>query len=509
MPENYQLPSPKRVKKKGYSAAFWIGIALACIAALTLLLSGIYFGYILPNRLWFWDEDTDPKVTEDPEIIVTSTPTPTRGPVIIVTKPSIITTTTQAPVTVKPPRPKGRCYERQKYEWIKDEVIPSSPEKEKYRISIFSGLVTHERMYSVCDRINRGSRKLEVNVSYGALYFNKEFDEARADKIIRDNQKTIFKDLEANERLLWTGVVYQWKDNEWKVNYQTKPEIYNSFCNRSTYESTLAKLKADQKENIYVVKDYRHGRIERKHACWQLYTSTQLVDIMGQPVGTFARLPFVCSSRNDTGTSGREAMPGNFSHRYPSSDGNFIIYGVSATREEARKECKAHGGNLVIVNHYQKLEILEDYLKNSSHRLRSDDDMVWTAGYLNMIPDSKGSTDWIKYDGCENITRNSNEIFSTHFTTDKSAKEKFELAKKDLIENRKRSKRDENYSDCNGLNRHNSELYVGIENNQKGRKGLAILNINGHLDMDRVRANVFCEPDWLKPCQDAGSTLYT
>jgi len=91
MSDNYGFPGPSSTKnngrsqrrspnkKKGRSAAFWVGVALAIIALLTLITCAAYFGYYLNKP---YDEDP---VEDDPEEPV---PPTTQAPLVTTSRPN-------------------------------------------------------------------------------------------------------------------------------------------------------------------------------------------------------------------------------------------------------------------------------------------------------------------------------------------------------------------------------------------------------------------------------------
>jgi len=85
-------------------------------------------------------------------------------------------------------------------------------------------------------------------------------------------------------------------------------------------------------------------------------------------------------------------MPGHFKPKYSSvfHKDKYVVYGVSATFEDAVKECKSNGVqfDLVTIENEIKLAEVESVLRESTHQPRNlKYDKMWTKGYVDGITD--------------------------------------------------------------------------------------------------------------------------
>ena len=182
-------------------------------------------------------------------------------------------------------------YKFLKYEEMKDI---------DYLTSLFTGLVTYSQMLTICDWIDKPvETDLHSNVRghFGALYMNDDFEEKEFDKIIMDNTYDIFGRLPDEQKIMWTGCYYKFKNVSWELVCQNNPsDFYVNFCNEESWELDLKNLQNETKKmpekNIYFVKYF--GKSNTVKSCWNLYNSKQLTEIMGQPSGTLPRLTFAC-----------------------------------------------------------------------------------------------------------------------------------------------------------------------------------------------------------------------
>ncbi len=366
-----------------------------------------------------------------------------------------------------------------------------------YQTSLFSGLVTHPRMVTICDRIGKPVRnEIERKAEwFGAVFLNNKEEEKLFDTIIRDNMGNIFGELPDEKRLMWTGCIYKWKTTsktwEWFCQNKNPFKDHQNFCNKTTWKEELTKLQADTKQlyekDIYVVKDFGN-----ENACWHLYNSKNLADIMGQPNGTIPRLSFACSSADmrlpsvqnqfpsvkNTSTNGHDAMPGFFQPKVAS--GNFLIYAVSATIEDAKNECESQNSTLVTIDNFVKLKEVEDALRKDSNYWTISD-QFWTGGYMDVSNRNRKDFKWF---GSPNTTTEySTELFPnfSNATLDKSIKKVHNL----IRQFRNQTK------DC----ARSDYLYVGINHPKvpTAAKGLIILNPEGEVNQDRFKAYVLCE----------------
>ncbi len=344
-------------------------------------------------------------------------------------------------------------------------------------------------METICDRIFIESRyiKNEPNEWYGKLYLNNEKDEKKTDEIIRANEQNIFKDevsglpLKKERKLMWTGVAYGYDESmkEWKAKYQGSAVMRGSdnFCDRDSWSKENLNKKGElldkKKDKIYVIKNY--GKTD--NACWELYTAKELLDIMGQSAGTIPRLSFACTSKYSNKYSGQDAIPGYFkpSEVLNGADGKYWMYRVSATPDEALKECSFNSGHLVTIETKDQLENIEKMLRDPTNKMKplSSEHRLWTGGYIEVPKDEN----LVKWSGVNPVKEDDTRWTSPEF---KALFRNFDDTKmNDALANMKttisRSERKE--KDCTDWNR----LYVGIEYMAEPitRTGLTIINPNG------------------------------
>jgi len=374
------------------------------------------------------------------------------------------------------------CLPAQRYKWLKDV---SKGNDTDFQNSLFNGLVTHSRMYSICDRIEKQGRSLRNDTWYGAVYLRNSSDEELFDKQIRAHMSEIFGGLPNHKKLMWTGFKYEWNNStqlwDWKSPTKTIGD-YQKFCDQTNWKEELLKRQDDSaKGDIFIVKDY--GKTD---ACWQAYNSTQLAGIMGQASGTIPRLSFACESNKHNLTSGNDAMPGFFYPKHHKKD-KFWVYGVSATIEDAKSECESKGSTLVTIDTLDKLnEVEHDALWDTAHY--TDLDRFWTGGYLDISHNNTRNFKW--HSGSPYKTQYSRDLFANITIEDLDA------AIKKLSTSVEGISKDQ-LRDCGK----HDYLYLGLYHprvkdltgREDGERGLTILNQGGSLDQDNSNFYVLCE----------------
>ena len=359
------------------------------------------------------------------------------------------------------------CFPIQSYEFLKDVKMTTTDQQH----SFFKGLVTHSRMLSICDRIDK-----EISLTSKELEdeFNTNFKTVMNDT---------FKDLPDEKRLMWTGCYYTYAGeptSKWEEKCSIDYTKHNNFCNKTTWKTELATLEAEtnMKEAIFVVKDFG-----KPDGCWQLYNTTKLTSIMGQPEGTTPRLSFACTSKQ--GASGNDAMPGSFkpaSTRLGTSD--FFIYKISTVFEDAFMECEKQKQQLVTIDNPEKLTTVENAIQDE---VMSDPAArFWTGGFLD-VSDENNKKD-IKWQGSTTtITQFSKDTFRAF--TDASLGTAIEMLKKSIKSIKKKQ-----VKECASRD----YLYVGLHHPKAGKgneakQGLTILNDKGSLKLDTDKFFVLCE----------------
>jgi len=493
--ENEENPTSEEKhppKKKIYTSAL---PGLAVVVTIFLIFGGIviriYLVVIKHNK------PKEPPIFPDVDlnttgIIDTAKSSPPDG-----------TTTTSAYkrptlITTLPPPP--TCYQRQNYSFLSDMDVPGTTKK----IGLFTGKVTHERMFSICDRINVESRRnpdIPNDFKYwkGAIFFNNKSEEDIFDKIIESQKAVIFP---GKEKLLWTGVAYYfdtWSSSlgRWEAKYPNdyRKEIsdeerkYRNFCdlNSNSLEAKLVEKgesfgKTDLHKRIggkiYVVKNY-----ERPNNCWELYTTKELTKAMSQPEGTIPRLPFACLFKVEGGTfSGSDSIPGNFKRKKELTAKNGIkysIYKVSATLEDAKKECESHDSKLIQFKDVEEWFNFTEVVKHE--KAYFDSDLFWTGAYLDASNGKK--KDLI-------ISPTFNHTIVPHAKDWKRMSRDLVNAAKNLIASIKVNKAPR---DC-GAKDH---VYVGMSfpesTHVEGLMVFKALNAKGQMDLDSFRAYVACQ----------------
>jgi len=197
---------------------------------------------------------------------------------------------------------------------------------------------------------------------------------------------------------------------------------------------------------------------------------------MGQPAGTIPRLPFACMSQDDPSTSGQDAMPGFFKPRWQS--GNYLFYDVSATVEDALKECEARNYQLLTLNKASTIADIEKALRKDNKSFTLND-KVWTGGYLDV---SKGNTREWQWLGSPYVNTVASSLPQPYI----------ESARKNLLASIDRTKGA--IRDCASRN----FIFLGItkkyeEENQEAHYGPIIINADGQIDQDLFTAKVVCE----------------
>lgn len=374
-----------------------------------------------------------------------------------------------------------KCFPHQTYKWLKDEpkTVCSTSE---FQNSLFNGLVTHSRMYSICDRIEKQGRHLRNDD--GVVYFRTPSDEELFDKIIRAHMGEIFGGLPSYKKLMWTGFKFEWNSvsHQWDWNSpENGTEKYRNFCDKTDWEAELRNRPSDSdKSDIFIVKDFG-----RPDACWQAYSTIELADIMAQPKGTIPRLSFACESKKSNSTSGRDAMPGYFYPNYHKRN-KYWVYGVSATIEDAKSECETKDSTLVTIDSLDKLNEVEHYVLWDTQNY-TEFDSFWTGGYMNV---SDTSTRNFKWHGSTVVTPYAGELFANITSNDLNAA--IQKLNSSIGSLNKNQLRDCGYPDYLylGLYHPRVEDKTGREN---GERGLTILNPDGSLDHDRTNFYVLCE----------------
>ena len=257
--------------------------------------------------------------------------------------------------------------------WIKDVMLPVV-NNQKWQVNIYNvGLVEFDEMRDICDRLNRisGVRDDELT-ALNLLYLNNKAGEKERENAIKDNSAYVFDGLTSDQRLLWTGMLYSKSSNgNWVNTFPWLEAGYQNFCNNQ-WSAELTRLQQSGTDRVYIVKDFRGNKIDKnQEACWQLYTRAQLLGLMGQLPNASPKLPFVCASEN-TGASGRVAMPGFFEPKRTEARAPggpyFYTYGVKATYSAAVEECESYGGRLVSVNSVARYNELVTFLRNNDIR---------------------------------------------------------------------------------------------------------------------------------------------
>jgi len=318
--------------------------------------------------------------------------------------PSTLSTTTPDLATASPipstpvPTIKPDClpHHPQSYKWIKDDTVDGYGQ-----VHLFSGSVTFSRMTSVCGRIGQEYRKENDNDEQHSLIFRTKDHETRIDDIVNANQLAIFGDIPAEQRLMWTGVIFPTEDFSQSItdsDLLASPfdqTTYKNYCDASdatTVPSALNEMWLNNKETIYVVKSYRG---DKKEPCWMYMTESRLAESLGQAKDTIPRLPFLCVSKStEQHVTGSHAVPGNFQPKRLYESGKYLVYGVKAPYEEALAECSAQKAGLVNItsdeSYKEFLKVLEETEKQpSALQFRGRDPTAWMGVYHHLFNDSK------------------------------------------------------------------------------------------------------------------------
>lgn len=291
---------------------------------------------------------------------------------------------------------KKTCLDPPEYYWIRDVVIPSS-NAEKWRLHLYSGVVSYDDMKRICQRTDLDVRDGTSN----ALYINSGNEEKAIDTIVRDNHKDIFgTGTPFDKRFIWTGYVYHFVDGVWYNNFP-KPVVFHlGFC-ESQWHSKLTRLQEASKEPIYVVKDFRGDNMGKNGAaaCWQLYGKSELTTLLEQPKEATPRLHFVCASKVGKPRTGKEADPRFFQPKH--THGQFTFYGIKATLSEAVVTCQQDGGHLVTVDTVEKRNTLksalDDTVNNKKIYFDSGNGLkFWTGGFFNTTTSNPNQLRWMR-----------------------------------------------------------------------------------------------------------------
>ena len=92
------------------------------------------------------------------------------------------------------------------------------------------------------------------------------------------------------------------------------------------------------------------------------------------------RLSFACSFGNNNIASGKDAVPGHFTPKY--TVGNYTFYNVSATIEDAKKECEAHNSKLIQFKDQAEMATLYD--SRTKILTYKDSDLFWSGVYIDV-----------------------------------------------------------------------------------------------------------------------------
>jgi len=190
--------------------------------------------------------------------------------------------TTPCTETNNPPVTKSTTSD---YKWLKDEPLLYS----KFKFTnLYSGLVTHSKMLSIC----KPNSKNRLTIEEWKRYLSPDEAERDFDRNIRTNEGSIFESLPIENRLMWTGCFFEHNNKETNCKTEFPFTDENNFCNVQ-WEKELMELQTDsinvEQERIYIVKDYG-----KPNSCWQLYLPKQITSIMNQPSDSNPRLPFAC-----------------------------------------------------------------------------------------------------------------------------------------------------------------------------------------------------------------------
>ena len=98
----------------------------------------------------------------------------------------------------------------------------------------------------------------------GSLSIRSKCEDSLIDEAIRQNEKTVFKNLDPSMRLFWTGGFYNLTESDnWKWSDEKEREQYKyeNFCKNQTEIIHLAKRKKET--FLYIVKDFRFKNLKR------------------------------------------------------------------------------------------------------------------------------------------------------------------------------------------------------------------------------------------------------
>ncbi len=355
-------------------------------------------------------------------------------------------------------------------------------ETENYRTSLFSGRVTHDRMLSICDQLDKeggqGCKDFD-----GVKYLgNIEKNASAADlfKVFSDDSGL----LPSEKWFVWTGCIWRWVQNRgsWELKCSNR-DLYDpgAYCDKNGVND-LEQLQnnTDHNEVIFIVKYYGHLLT----ACMKSMNLMQLTQSMGQPSGSIPELPFMCNSPHNLKTIMKDNNAMNKYLRTKVRSGKFSIYGAPATIEDAIRECHSQGYKLVTIDTPAKLVQVEDALRKDGSSY-TDDDKFWTGGYFNV---SSGVADraYLKWLGTPNTTT----IYSDELFPNFSMSE-LDKAYKNLENSIKR---------CEDQGRNCAErsiLYVGLHfpnGMEESSRGLTVLNSYGDFsNRDTYYFYVICE----------------
>ena len=270
------------------------------------------------------------------------------------------------------------------FKWIKDGTYS---EDDNWKLHLYSGLVTFDRMVTLCSRLSSDLTDPPL------LFINSAEGEKRMDDLIRSSADEIFGSTSnTSRRLLWTGMYfYSFSNGLWLNSFQKYANgSYTNFCNPG-WEGELNGYKNDPNSKVFVVKDFRGPKSDRAGtdpACWQLLESRQMAGLTDQwPIsekGQLPRLNFACVSKNATTGQAAERVTGP-----RIANGSFILYSVPAIFEDAFAECQAHGAHLATYSTEEKSLQLQQFLRDSMDLrrapLNNKAPIFWTGLDINVI----------------------------------------------------------------------------------------------------------------------------
>lgn len=123
------------------------------------------------------------------------------------------------------------------YKWLKDEPLLYS----KFKFTnLYSGLVSHSKMLSICKPNLRNRLTIEEWLRYNTP--NKAQNDF--DRNIRAYEDSIFESLPIEHRLMWTGCFFEHNNKETNCKTEISFTAVNNFCNVQ-WEKELTELQTD------------------------------------------------------------------------------------------------------------------------------------------------------------------------------------------------------------------------------------------------------------------------